>query len=743
MSGSERELEPTVAGHGQPESATSYLFGRFRVDVASLQMFRDGDVVPLTPKVFDTLLVLVRHHHRVVTKDELMRMVWRDAFVSEDSLSQSVSSLRRALGDDPNQPQYIATIPRRGYRFVADVTTTDEAPHGVAAVAAEHAHLAPAAIADASTQHEPLRAPPTLAPPASARRLATVLIAALALLAGAVIGNRLLPTRADSDPTGALRFTVHAPPNTLVESSAVLSPDERRMVFAAQDRSGSTRLWVRDLNGIDARPVPGTEGALRPFWSPDGQSLGFFASGELKKVNLGGDSAQTIATVGLSPGGGTWGSTGVILYAGWRSGLHSVAADGGTPKLVTELDPSANEAWHLRPQFFADGRHFLYHVATAELAQAGTYVGSLDSRQRVRLMESVGAVFAPPSSLLYVEGRTLMVQTFDPDRMRLTGEPRTLVGNVSPPDRAGSISATGRLLSFGGGIGDAQLVWFDRAGEPIRVVDAPVSLHQPAFSRDEKQLLASGGSGRGRGVWTVDLDVERNVATRIADGGTTPTPAPDGKRIAFTSDRNGGVFNIYLRTLGSRQDDLLLQTSENKIVYDWSPDSQFIVFGSTNANTNKDLWLLPVHSRQPRPFYVTPFNEIQARVSPDGRWVAYASDESGRFEVYLQSFPLGGNKRAVSVGGGAQPQWRQDGRELYYLSATHGLMAVELNLARADVGAPQPLFQAPVWGDLTTYRSQYLASSDGQRFLVDALHERNRRDAITLIVDWPKLLLNP
>jgi eukaryotic-like serine/threonine-protein kinase len=739
---SERETETAPVDPAPSAISKIYLFGHFRIDVASLQLLRDDHVIPLTPKVFDTLQVLVRHSHRVVTKDELMRIVWHDSIVSEDSLSQSISALRRALGDDPNHPQFVATIPRRGYRFIAEVTEISQ----------PESHRALPAAVDATPIVTALVAPlprawegPTRRDVRTfARRSLVLMMIGLVAVIGAVVGKRLTSVRADpDDASGPVRFTVQAPADTTVESSAILSPDSRHIVFAAQDRSGTTRLWLRDLDSADARPLRGTEGALRPFWSPDGQSLGFFAGGDLKKVSLGGDPPQTLATVGLSPGGGTWGSASVIVYAGWRSGLYSVPAGGGTPAQVTELDSGENEAWHLTPQFLPDGRHFLYNAATGDPAHAATYGGSLDSRERTRVLDVGGAVFAPPSHLLYVRDRTLVVQEFDPDRLRVSGQPRTLVGNVSPPDRAGVISATPRLVSFGGGIGDARLVWFDRAGEPIRVLDAPVTLHQPAFSRDQKQLLASGGTGRGRGVWTVNLDLERNAATRIADGGTKPTSSPDGTRIAFTSDRLGGIFNIYVKTIGANGDELLLQTRENKIVYDWSPDGQYIVYGTTNAETKKDIWLLPMHGdRQPRRFFVTPFNEIQARVSPDGRWIAYASDESGRFEVYVQSFPVAGNKRGVSVVGGAQPQWRRDGRELYYLSVTHGIMAVPLNLAGNHIGSPEPLFQAPVWGDLSTYRSQYLSSADGQRFLVDAIHERNSRDPITVIVNWPKLLLD-
>jgi eukaryotic-like serine/threonine-protein kinase len=729
--------DPTVDDPASQAGAPElYAFGPFRLDVGSLRLLRDDEVVPLTPKVFDTLLMLVRHRDRLVSKEQLIASVWPHVAVSDDSLSQSISSLRRSLGDERSQPQYIATVPRRGYRFIA--TVVDLREEAAAASSAAEPPVAP----DTSP---PAPSYPAGAKPSTAGRRAAILASAVVIGAlGASAVDRLSGGPPNVDAGRPLRFTIPAPPDTTIESSLILSPDSRRMAFVAQDGAGRTQLWVRDLDSADARALPGTDGASRPFWSPDGNMLGFFASGALKKVDLDGDPPQTVATVGLSAGGGTWGLTGRILYAGWRSGLYAVAADGGPPRPVTTLDASANEAWHMTPQFLPDGRHFLYHAASGDPAKSVTFVGSLDSPDRVALPDMDGAVFAPPAYLVYVRERTLMVQGFDPERLAVSGKPRALVGNVARPDRAGAISATaGGLLSFGGGIGDAHFVWFNRSGQALHSIDAPVVLHQPAFSRDVRQLLASGGSGGGRGVWTVDL--ERNAATRVADGGTTPAASPDGTAIAFTSDRIGGVFNIYIRRLGRTEDESLLQSSENKIVYDWSPDSQFIVYGTTNPQTKKDIWLLSMRGeRRTQPFLVTPFNEIQAQVSPDGRWIAYASDESGQWDVYVQSFPNAGNKRAVSVGEGAQPQWRRDGRELYYLSSTHQLMAVEMDLASGGrIGSPQPLFRAPVWGDLSTYRSQYLVSPDGQRFLVDAFQFDNSRDSLNVIVNWVALLNRP
>jgi Tol biopolymer transport system component len=650
--------------------------------------------------------------------------------VSEDSLSQSISALRRALGDDPNQPEYVATVPRRGYRFVAPVVDVREAA------------AAPAAL--------PVEAPPRPITPAAPARVAAPrrsptaagvwALMVMAAMAGALIGSRFLPAGADAVSVGPVRFTLDPPAGTTLQSGGILSPDNRHVVFAAEDEGGDTRLWVKAFNAADARALPGTEGGLKPFWSPDGRSIAFFGGGSLKRVGLSGDPPQTITNVGLSPGGGSWGPSGNILYAGWRTGIYLVPASGGTPRLVTTLDPAAQEGAHTSPQFLPDGRHFLFHVLAADRAKSGTYAASLDSRDRVRLLDVDGVSFVAPSYLVYVRERALLAHPFNLETLALEGQPQMLVGNVGAPGTGGAISASpAGLLSFGGGTSGSRMVWFTRAGQVQDAIEVPITLHNAAFSRDGTQLLASGGGG----VWAVDL--ARNAAARLSDAGTSPFASPDGRQVAFTSDRNGGISHIYLRTQGSDRDELLLETPENKIVNDWTRDGRYVVFVTTNARTSKDIWLLPMagEARTPQSFLVTPFNEIQAQVSPDGRWIAYASDESGRWEVYVQSFPVAGNKRVVSVGGGAEPQWRRDGRELYYLSTTRRLMAVALDLAGPGrIGAPSTLFRAPVWGELNSYRSHFLAAPDGQRFLVDAVEPENSRDPVTVVVNWRELLVD-
>ena len=315
-------------------------------------------------------MLLVRHHERIVPKDELLSTVWPDSFVSEDSLTQTISALRRALGDDPAQPKFIATIARRGYRFIAPVTEVPSAPGEATAVA-----VAPPAL--------PRQPSPSAPPPAVAERRNWIRPLAWMAVAGAAV-FLLVGVRsrfgASAPAVGPLHFTQDLPPGTSLASGGLLSPDSRYLVFVAQDEnSGKTQLWLRALDSADARPVDGTEGASRPFWSPDGQFIGFFSGSKVKRVSVASGPPQTVAsTVVARPAGGTWNTSGVILYSDSGS-LSSVPAGGGDATTIFAPDPEAQEVALRAPQFLPDGRHFLFVVMCANPDHAGTYVGTLGS----------------------------------------------------------------------------------------------------------------------------------------------------------------------------------------------------------------------------------------------------------------------------------------------------------------------------------------------------------------------------
>ncbi|MEQ1757367.1 MAG: winged helix-turn-helix domain-containing protein [Vicinamibacterales bacterium] len=700
-----------------------YLFGPFRVSVASLELFRDGQPLSLPPKTFDTLVLLLTHHQRVVTKEELLKSVWREAFVSDDSLSQCISGLRKALGDDPNQPQFIATIPRRGYRFIGPVRVEGAS--------------APAEATPTPAPPGPVALPPPAGQagaPAVLRRLSPwpFLVTALASLG---VGVALTLWLAEK-PERPLRLNLQPPIGTSLSSGAVLSPDGTRAAYVAEEgRSGRRQLWVAALEGGEPRVLPDTDGADQPFWSPDSRALGFFAGGALKTVPVDSGAAQTIATLGFVPAGASWSDSGTIAFASFRSAIHSIAATGGRISSLSTIDTAQGDLAHEWPHFLPGGTQFLFTIDSANPDRAGTYVASVSGGEPRRLVPDPHGIYAAPGYLVFVRDRALMAQRFDPARLTLSGTPATVVGSVSAPSlrNDATISASTGLLTFGGASGGGRLVWIDRNGQQVGVVNAPGEFHNPALMSDGQRVLVDGN-----GVWAADL--YRGTATRLVQDGSMPIPSPDGTMLLFNAVRESGIADLYVRAIDGTNDELLFHSTENVLPNDWTRDGQFIVYVSRNPERGRDIWLLPMQApRTPVPFARGRANEIQAQVSPDGKWIAYASDESGAYEVYVEAFPKGGSKRAVSSGGGAKPQWRADGRELFYLSVDRLLMAAPVD-EFGEIAKPQELFQAPVVADLSTYRSQFVPSHDGQRFLVDAADPASSREPITVLVNWTGLV---
>jgi Tol biopolymer transport system component len=490
--------------------------------------------------------------------------------------------------------------------------------------------------------------------------------------------------------------------------------------------------------------LPATTGASRPFWSPDGRALGFFSDGRLRTIDVGTNTVQTLATVGPFPVGGSWSSRGIIIFADRRSNLFAVSAQGGAPRPVTTLNRGAQESAHRFPFFLPDGDHFLYYANSVNPQHAGTYISSLSGAPPRRLLDasSEGTVFAAPGYLLHVSERRLVAQALDPAMQTVSNPAAVLANDVAAPQLTNAVTisaAPSGLLAFGGGAADTRLTWFDRTGKTLSTVVAIPQLHNPSLTDDDRAIVAGSGNPERRGTWLIDADA--GTPTRSVPDATVGAASPDGTQLAFSANRIGGVANIYALTFGAAADTLLLQTEHPKAVSDWSTDGRYIVFTNSDPQSKEDIWLLPtIGNRQPIPFLRTPFNEMQGEVSPDGRWLAYASDESGRWEVYVQAFPDGGWKRAISTSGGYEPHWRRDGRELFYLSTDQHVIAVDMTPGAAlHAGRPHALFQVTLSADLPTiYRNQFAVTGDGRRFLIDSL--QGQSEPITVLLDWPRLL---
>ncbi len=579
-------------------------------------------------------------------------------------------------------------------------------------------------------------------------RILWMSIAALFLVA-AIAFAFLYFRRTPADERG-LKLAMLTPEKVGLPGSVTalaVAPDGRRLVFVGTSE-GQTSLWVRSLDSFSAQALPGTEGVLQAsslFWSPDSRTIGFFTAGKLQKIEASGSPPQVICDLPGVARGGTWNRDGVIVFGLTDGALYRVSAAGGEPTALTTLDQSRFENSHRWPFFLPDGRHLLYVIRNNQAEGGGVYIGSLDSKDVKRLfLTNTNAVYAPPGFLLFLRNDALMAQQFNPDTLELSDEPFPIVDHVqfNPALGRASFSASENgVLAFrsGGGLG-TQPVWFDRSGKEIGSLGAKGIYINISLSPDEKRAavdLADSQTGR-NDIWLFDLS--RGVPSRFTTdpaADSYPTWSPDASQIVFSSTREG-IFNLYIKNAsGIGNEELLLKSQETKVPDDWSPDGKFIVFESGNPKTKLDLWLLPTSGdRQPLPFLQTNFNEHQAQFSSDGKWIAYTSDVSGRPEVYVQTFPASGGPMRVSTNGGAQPKWRRDGHELFYIAPDRKLMAVEVKLDTTfEAKAPQPLFTTRIL-TMTEFRSHYAVTGDGQRFLINSLLEEAGDGAISVFVNW-------
>jgi DNA-binding winged helix-turn-helix (wHTH) protein/Tol biopolymer transport system component len=713
---------------GPPEvgSVEGYAFGSFRVDLASRKLFRTGEAVGLPSRVFDLLVYFLRHHDQVVDKDALIRAGWADAFVSEDSLTHGISVLRRALGDDSNNPRFIVTLPRRGYQFVGPV----EEIHPAADDAASRltASTPSADVGSTPRAHASLFTRPLW-------RWAAAGLGGLVVTLAAILGNE--HGRSASIPANVIRLAQLPPAGTTLISGGVLSPDGSRMAFVARDRaSGQTSLWIRALDSSEPTRLPGTESASKPFWSPRSDAVGYFVGNNLMVASLGGVPPRRITSGIVSPNGGSWGAGDVILFGDSGRGIHAVPAAGGQGRPVTVVD-AGSEVSHAWPHFLPDGRRFLFSVHSNDPAKRGTWVGSLDAGDRRTLLvpDVVGGTYSSTGHLLYVQHNTLIAAPFNPSSLELSGASSVVARNVPQPQlpAVDPVSAAGAVLSFRTASEPHQLTWFDRSGRRIATVPTPTSFHNPALSSDERVIAVTGLPSDEPGLWLVDLD--RSISTRLEPDGIGPVISPDATQIAYAA--RGGLEIRVRNLVGQTADRVLLEDDRRKTVQDWSPDGRYLLFSRMDAKSGLDLWTLPLSgSREPVPLMTSPANERQARISPDGRWIAYTSDESGGLEVYVQEFPGLGSKRTLSVGGGAGPTWARGGRELFYLATDRRLMSVEFGSAGPRSPArPIPLFSPPLVGDVWQARNYYVVTRDGQRFLFNAVDNADNV-GINVIVNW-------
>ncbi len=562
-----------------------------------------------------------------------------------------------------------------------------------------------------------------------------------------------------------LRLSVVPPPHVTLESAAI-SPDGRYLVFSGTPEGGHRQLWLRPLAEPEARPLPGTEAADLPFWSPDSRSVGFFVRNKLRRVEIAGGPPRDICPVRVGTGGASWGSRDVILFAPEPQGvIYQVSAGGGTPKPATHKDPAASETQHVFPSFLPDGRRFLYAELNPAQGKTGIRIASLDSSESTFVAPSDGkGVFAPPSNgqggaLIFAFQGALIAEAFDPDRAKLTGNRTVLARSLldcssrQPGGGEFSVSSQGTLAYRTGSIDTRQLGWFDRAGRLISNVGSPNNYYAWSLSPDEKRIAAMQPESASAvsSIWI--LEVARGVLSRLTEISGTPSflPvwSPDGAAV-FYSSGTVSRSRILRQTLDGGKPETVLDVPGPRFLSDLSRDGRFAAgftpwpdFGRLN------LFTIDLKSASPpldKPFLPLRTASRSAAVfAPSGktgtpRWVAYVSHDSGREEVFVASFPGGERKWQVSEAGGMECRWRADGRELYFRAPDGTLMAAAVK-AGEDFHAdpPRPLFRTatPGWrGSPDLPSPEYSPAADGTRFLVNRTIETEGNPPVTVLTPW-------
>jgi len=544
------------------------------------------------------------------------------------------------------------------------------------------------------------------------------------------------------------RLEIATPPSADPVSFAI-SPDGRALTFVAL-YEGRSRLWLRSLNATSSRSLEGTDGASCPFWSPDATSIGFFADGVIKRIELDTGSVRTLTTA-LSCGG-AWNREDTILFAGPLFGpISRISAASSATTRVDVTRPS--KVSHRLPHFLPDGRHFLYYIAGPP-DRRGVYVNDVTGSESRRLLDAdTGAVYLPSGHLLFVRQGTLLAEKFDLAKRVVSGKPFPVEEHVAfnPTKYVAAVSASSTdvfAYRSGSAVGKRQFVWVDRSGKELKRVGDPDPADplDPALSPDgDRVALHRNVNGR-PDIWLLEPGGSPNRFTSeeiAADGPIRPIWSPDGTQIVFASAPKK-VTDLFRRPVSGGNIEPILETDQPKAATDWSSDGRFLLYRSFSRNTGWDIWALPMDSRgiPATPFSVlrTNFDETNGQLSPDGKWVAYQSNETGRFEVYLRPFPGPGSKWPVSRNGGAQVRWRRDGKELFYVGLDARLMAVPIQLAsngvQIGIGAPAPLFTTHIGGAVQgADRQQYMVSSDGQRFLMNAIVEEPTTPII-VVLNW-------
>ncbi|HWZ32299.1 MAG TPA: protein kinase [Bryobacteraceae bacterium] len=551
----------------------------------------------------------------------------------------------------------------------------------------------------------------------------------------------------------SMRFQIPPPENTQFEPQMALSPDGRLLAFttlSASDPVGS--IWVRPLDALQARPLRLARTGMPFFWSPDSRFIAYSGDSKLTKIDISGGPPQVLCDAPLGVIGGFWTKEGTIVFGQTPGGLMKVPASGGVPSPLGNFDP-ASARGQVLPALLPDARHFLYYTnVERNTGIVLTSFGAKPGSEKLMVATPVGAAFAPsPDSrsghLLFLRDGTLMAQPLDLDKLAMDGTPVPIAEGVGTSLAHGFFSAsnTGVLAYRTGSSGGVRLAWVDRNGKEIGSVGPTGDYRSLALSPDGTRVATTRVEAGNEDIWV--FDIARNTNTRLTSdpaSDNTPVWSRDGSRIAWASGKTlAGNQREILMTLaaGDAKPEMLVRSGAALRPWDWSGDGRLVLYSAAAETGKTHLWTVTVDGERKRePLTQTEFNELMPQVSPDGRWISYMSDESGRFEIYVRSFPPSAEhagKIKVSEGGGTQARWSRDGKELFYISGETKMMAVDVSTAPSfKAGVPQPLFQTSV---RRGQGYQWDVSADGKRFLIDTVGAE-KSDAITIVTNWQSML---
>ncbi|MEE8349995.1 MAG: hypothetical protein V3R94_10510, partial [Acidobacteriota bacterium] len=563
------------------------------------------------------------------------------------------------------------------------------------------------------------------------------------LVAGLALWNSTSPT---STPQPVSGLVVALPPEArlanLTRPALALSPDGTRLAYVAT-RGGSTQLYLRSMYQQEEKPLPDTEDAYLPFFSPDGQWLGFFSGGKLKKVSVSGGAPVILCDAPTPNTTASWGANDTIVFTPHTdSTLFEVPATGGTPQPLTTLDSQNEESSHDSPQVLPDGQSVLFTITSAGTPKI--VVQSLETGQRRVVLEGADeARYVPTGHLVYAQAGTLMAVAFDLERLEVMSGPIPILQGIM--QTTGPVNSTQLTFSDSGTLvyvpadtslgGGRTLVWVDRKGATEPLAAPPRGYATPRLSPVGQRVAVSIDGEPDEDIWV--YDIRRDALTRLTfDTASFPLWTPDGTRITFQSSKSGPRDLFWKAADGTGAEEQLLAGEFPNSPHSWSPDGKVLAFTEVHPSTNADIWLLPLEGEgKAEVFLQTPFSETGAVFSPDGDWLAYRSSESGRNEIYVRPFPTTGAKWQISTEGGDEAVWARSGNELFYRSGNK-MMAVDINAEPTFThGTPQLLFEGE-YPSIGT-RAAYDVTPDGRRFLmVRESEEASTVTQLNVVLNW-------